>query len=253
MRYVAYTAAVFGAASILVTSSHALHNSASIFNNIATTPVVTLAAPVGVASDISKPLILAAKPTVTSSLPTTQTPIATTADATVTVAPDDNLANLAKAAGTTYQRLYDANPTVNDPNLIYPGQVLTIPAADETLSDRPLPRAPAAETSLLVPNPSTVAPTTKPVTAAAQTTVPAVADGSVWDKLAACESGGNWSINTGNGFYGGLQFTLSSWRAVGGTGYPSDASRDEQIMRGQMLQARGGWGNWPACSAKLGL
>jgi hypothetical protein len=82
---------------------------------------------------------------------------------------------------------------------------------------------------------------------------PAVAGGSVWDSLAACESGGNWAINTGNGFYGGLQFTLSSWQAVGGSGYPNQASREEQIMRGQMLQARGGWGNWPACSAKLGL
>jgi hypothetical protein len=76
---------------------------------------------------------------------------------------------------------------------------------------------------------------------------------TVWDRLAQCESGGNWAINTGNGFYGGLQFTLSSWSAVGGSGYPNMASRDEQISRAQILQARQGWGAWPACSAKLGL
>ncbi len=77
--------------------------------------------------------------------------------------------------------------------------------------------------------------------------------GSVWNALAACESGGNWAINTGNGFYGGLQFTLSSWHAVGGTGYPNEASPAEQIARAQILQSRQGWGAWPACTAKLGI
>jgi hypothetical protein len=89
--------------------------------------------------------------------------------------------------------------------------------------------------------------------AAAPATVAAPANTSIWDRLAGCESGGNWVINTGNGFYGGLQFTLSSWRAVGGSGYPNQASRSEQIYRGQLLQARQGWSAWPACSAKLGL
>ena len=74
-----------------------------------------------------------------------------------------------------------------------------------------------------------------------------------WDALAECESGGNWSINTGNGFYGGLQFTLTSWRAVGGTGYPHQHSREEQIRRGIALQRIQGWGAWPACSRKIGL
>lgn len=76
---------------------------------------------------------------------------------------------------------------------------------------------------------------------------------TVWDRLAQCESGGNWAINTGNGYYGGLQFTLSSWSAVGGSGYPHQATRSEQIMRGQRLQAQQGWGAWPACAAQLGL
>ncbi len=75
----------------------------------------------------------------------------------------------------------------------------------------------------------------------------------VWDRLAACEAGGRWSINTGNGYYGGLQFSLSSWRAVGGTGYPHQASREEQIKRGRLLKARQGWGAWPSCTRKLGL
>jgi resuscitation-promoting factor RpfB len=77
--------------------------------------------------------------------------------------------------------------------------------------------------------------------------------GSVWDKLAECESGGNWSINTGNGYYGGLQFSLSTWRAYGGDGYPHQASREEQIRIAKKLQAAAGWGSWPACSSKLGL
>ena len=82
---------------------------------------------------------------------------------------------------------------------------------------------------------------------------PAVAGGSVWDSLAACESGGNWAINTGNGYYGGLQFSLSSWRGVGGTGYPHEASRETQIAMAERLRSSGGWGHWPACSRKLGL
>lgn len=78
--------------------------------------------------------------------------------------------------------------------------------------------------------------------------------GTVWDSLAQCESGGNWAINTGNGYYGGLQFSLSTWQAYGGTGLPSDASRETQIAVATKLRdATGGYGSWPACSAKLGL
>ena len=77
--------------------------------------------------------------------------------------------------------------------------------------------------------------------------------GTVWDSLAQCESGGNWAINTGNGYYGGLQFSAATWRSVGGSGLPHQHSREEQIKRGQILQARAGWGQWPSCSAKLGL
>ena len=77
--------------------------------------------------------------------------------------------------------------------------------------------------------------------------------GTVWDRLAQCESGGNWSINTGNGYYGGLQFGMPAWRATGGTGRPDQASREEQISRAEILLDIQGWNAWPACSRKLGL
>jgi hypothetical protein len=80
-----------------------------------------------------------------------------------------------------------------------------------------------------------------------------VEGGDVWSRLAQCECGGNPSCNTGNGYYGTFQFTLSTWRSVGGEGLPSDASYEEQLRLAQALQARSGWGQWPACTAKMGL
>ncbi|HEY9563189.1 MAG TPA: ubiquitin-like domain-containing protein [Nocardioides sp.] len=77
---------------------------------------------------------------------------------------------------------------------------------------------------------------------------------TVWDRLAQCESGGNWSINTGNGYYGGLQFNAQTWQAYGGSGLPHENSREEQIRVATKLRdANGGYGAWPACSQKLGL
>jgi resuscitation-promoting factor RpfB len=94
---------------------------------------------------------------------------------------------------------------------------------------------------------------TKTTTTAKKSSGSSTPSGSVWDKLAQCESGGNWSINTGNGYYGGLQFSLSTWRAYGGSGYPHKASREEQIRIAKKVQAADGWGAWPACTSKLGL
>ncbi len=86
---------------------------------------------------------------------------------------------------------------------------------------------------------------------------PAVSDGSVWDRLAQCEATGNWSINTGNGYYGGLQFDAGTWRAYGGTQYadlPHQATREEQIaVATKVRDDRGGYGSWPACARNLGL
>ncbi len=76
---------------------------------------------------------------------------------------------------------------------------------------------------------------------------------TVWDRLAQCESNGDWHINTGNGYYGGIQFSERSWRWVGGSGYPHEHSREEQIRRAEILLERQGWVAWPACSKKLGL
>ena len=81
------------------------------------------------------------------------------------------------------------------------------------------------------------------------------ADG-VWDRVAACESGGNWSINTGNGYSGGLQFSASTWQAYGGGQYAPTANlatREQQIAVAEKVLAAQGWGAWPACTAKLGL
>lgn len=172
----------------------------------------------------------------------------------VTVNPGDSLTAISEANQSTVERVYSANTDITNPDLIFPGQSLRIPTADEPLTMRALPVA--------APAPAPVPVAAEPVTAAAYTphvsqpvasSAPAVAGGSVWDSIAACESGGNWSINTGNGYYGGLQFTIGSWQAVGGSGLPSNASREEQISRAQALQARQGWGAWPACTAKLGL
>lgn len=121
------------------------------------------------------------------------------------------------------------------------------------------PDVPRATTTTTAP------PTTTTTTIPTTTTEPevqqpaATGDGygdpgnpATWDRLAECEAWGNWSLDTGNGYYGGLQFSLSSWEAVGGAGYPHQASRETQIAMGQRLWQDGGWSHWPACSRKLG-
>ncbi|MPY78020.1 MAG: DUF348 domain-containing protein [Actinophytocola sp.] len=86
---------------------------------------------------------------------------------------------------------------------------------------------------------------------------PVISDAAVWDRLAECESSGDWSINTGNGYYGGLQFDKSTWDAYGGSqyaAYPHQASREQQIsIATKVRDARGGYSAWPACAEELGL
>ena len=77
-----------------------------------------------------------------------------------------------------------------------------------------------------------------------------------WDRLASCESGGNWHINTGNGYYGGVQFADGTWDGWGGERYASRAdlaTKAEQIVIAAKLVENSGWGSWPACSSRLGL
>ena len=78
----------------------------------------------------------------------------------------------------------------------------------------------------------------------------ASADSVNWDAIAQCESGGNWSINTGNGYFGGLQFSPATWRANGGSGMPHQASREEQIRVAENTLRTQGIGAWPTCGAR---
>jgi resuscitation-promoting factor RpfE len=71
-----------------------------------------------------------------------------------------------------------------------------------------------------------------------------------WDAVAACESGGNWSTATGNGYYGGLQFTIGTWHANGGSGSPSQASREEQIRVAENVLRTQGIRAWPVCGKR---
>ena len=109
---------------------------------------------------------------------------------------------------------------------------------------------------------SAATPPPAPVTTAAAPAAPPpssgpfVVDEATWDRLAQCESGGNWAINTGNGYYGGLQFDLSTWASYGGTAFaerPDLATREQQITVAEALYAKRGFQPWPACRIKLGL
>ena len=97
--------------------------------------------------------------------------------------------------------------------------------------------------------------TEPPQTTTTTTIQPVISEGSRWDQLAQCESGGNWSINTGNGFTGGVQFLQSTWLAMGGGEFAPDAylaSKAEQIIVAERLVKVSGWGAWPGCTSKFG-
>lgn len=180
---------------------------------------------------------------------------------TVTINSGDTLTSIANAHNTTYVRLYDANQKITDPDLIYAGDSLRIPDPSEQLADRQLPSNAPAEASSVSATPAISTHAATPYTPvssnqSSSATAPAAASGSVWDRIAACESGDNWAINTGNGFYGGLQFTQSTWLAYGGGAYASRADlagRDAQIAIAQKVQAGQGWGAWPVCSVRAGV
>lgn len=129
------------------------------------------------------------------------------------------------------------------------------------------PVTPVTTTTVaLTPPPTTTPPTTVPTTTPPTTVPPRPAPapvaapvsntatvGGAFAELRQCESGGDYSIDTGNGFYGAYQFTLETWHGLGFAGMPNDAPPAVQDRAAQELQARSGWGQWPACSAKLGL
>jgi hypothetical protein len=126
----------------------------------------------------------------------------------------------------------------------------------EALDATPVPAEPAGVAfearfrAVATPQPRPTAPP------APKHTPPPISGDAVWDLLAQCESGGNWAINTGNGYYGGLQFSLGTWAGYGGTAYaarPDLATRVEQIAVAERLRAARGYAPWPACASKLGL
>ena len=161
----------------------------------------------------------------------------------------DTLSGIAKAAKLkSWRPIYDLNSKIENPNLIQPGWKLAIPAKGEVVKHRPLPAATSGPAVASAPRSS---PAVQRSSAPPRTTT--VAGNTVWDRLAQCESGGNWNINTGNGYSGGLQFSAGTWRAQGGSGSAHNASRSQQIAVAQRVLASQGWGAWPACSSKLGL
>jgi uncharacterized protein YabE (DUF348 family) len=87
------------------------------------------------------------------------------------------------------------------------------------------------------------------------TDIPEVSNGEIWDAISRCEAGGNWAINTGNGYYGGVQFDQNTWERNGGTRFAPRAdmaTREEQIAVAEVTRARQGWGAWPVCSGRAG-
>ncbi|MEU7631466.1 transglycosylase family protein [Nocardia sp. NPDC049220] len=119
------------------------------------------------------------------------------------------------------------------------------------VNGREVERKPVGSTVKVTAQPKTVRKGAKP-----GTEVPEVHDGAIWDALARCESTGNWSINNGNGYFGGVQFDQSTWERQGGLKYAPRAdlaTREEQIAIAEVTRTRQGWGAWPACTSRLGM
>ncbi len=193
---------------------------------------------------------------------------------TYNVVAGDSLSSIAQDFGikglSGWRRLFDANRKIDNPDLITVGARLRIPAKGAELKRRSLPAPPApvvvapvapprvdssaSRSSSSTDTSSSDSSSTDTSSAESAPAPPSSAPSSgVWASLAQCESGGNWSIDTGNGYYGGLQFSLSTWQGYGGSGMPHEASTSEQIAVAERVQASQGWGAWPACSAELGL
>ncbi|MFL6006114.1 MAG: transglycosylase family protein [Gaiellaceae bacterium] len=133
-------------------------------------------------------------------------------------------------------------------------QTLKTPIAARTVAAEPAPRPVRTAGPAIAPARPADARTVRELDSAAGR--PAAAQSNVWDSLSRCESGGNWSANTGNGYVGGLQFLPQTWNAHGGGEFAPSAdlaSRSEQIAIAGRVLASQGWGAWPACSQRLGL
>ena len=161
---------------------------------------------------------------------------------------------------TTTEPIDFQTETTEDPNLSQGTTTVTTPGQEgEKNVVYSIVRVDGVEESrTVVSEEVTRQPVNKRVTVGtkAAPAAPAVANGSTWDAIAQCESGGNWAINTGNGYYGGLQFSATTWLNFGGGVYAQTANlatREQQIAIAEKVLASQGWGAWPACSAALGL
>lgn len=173
------------------------------------------------------------------------------------------------ANADTLQDVEAANPQVTNPNRIEVGQTLNLPTgtytvqAGDTLAmlaaAHPVPTTWEVIPGVFLPVPPPAATQTSeprvdvPPTAPEQIAPPASVQrhsSMNWDSVARCESGGNWAINTGNGYHGGLQFTLGTWQSNGGSGMPENAGRDEQIRVAENVLHSQGPGAWPVCSRR---
>ena len=111
----------------------------------------------------------------------------------------------------------------------------------------------SARTSAGTTSPNTSTVRRVPGVATAASTQATVVPFDVWWALRVCESGDNWFINTGNGYYGAYQFDARTWHGLGYSGLPSEASKTTQDWGALRLYIARGWQPWPSCSAKLGL
>ncbi|MFO8076615.1 MAG: transglycosylase family protein [Egibacteraceae bacterium] len=180
-------------------------------------------------------------------------------DVVVVVESGDVLAAIAADVGLDetdgWRVLFDANPDLDDPDLIVPGQELTVPEEGTELEAREGTAAASEETSGHAEGGDEAAASASSDPEPAPSTSGTV-PGSTWDALAQCESSGKWSTNTGNGYYGGLQFHPQTWAAHGGHAYAPNAhqaSREQQIAVAERVLQSQGWGAWPSCSAQVGL
>lgn len=179
-------------------------------------------------------------------------------ESTYTVQGGDFLAEIAQEHDlASWTPIYALNhQEIDDPDLLMIGQELDIPAEPEAVDVSVVePSADAAQPGSA--EQGQAEPQAQTTTSASPEPQPSqAASNGVWDRLAQCESNGNWSTNTGNGFYGGLQFHPQTWASYGGHQYASNAhlaSRGQEIAIAERVLASQGWGAWPACSSKLGL
>ncbi|MCV7255433.1 transglycosylase family protein [Mycobacterium hackensackense] len=150
------------------------------------------------------------------------------------------------------QRIEDASMNMSRQVVVDPGTpgVQDVTFAVATLNGVETGRLPVANVVVTPARDSVLRVGAKP-----GTEVPPVRDGRAWDAVAQCESGGNWAINTGNGYFGGVQFDQNTWERQGGLRYAQRAdlaTREEQIAIAEVTRARQGWGAWPVCSGRVG-